>query len=291
MNDGDARDSARTRGGDVSIVAGPESAVRVWLSAGTQLASEEDGPWRAGARIPTEPWREASAGEREALMTAGAAEAGRTLVLFAPPPSLVAKWRALVGVSASAFGETARQVMGRTDYERVTEESISYLRGLTRYGARPLRFFVAETHAGRVSACWDSREFVGLHVDVRERTPLPECAFSPTRFCLNIGRHSRGFVFSDVTLLEMAGRLQHAGHEIPKDMPPQQVADRFMSVFDRYPMARVVLRPGEAYIAPTDNVIHDGFTRDVPVDACDLVVMAIGYFDSRLALASTGLLA
>jgi hypothetical protein len=38
------------------------------------------------------------------------------------------------------------------------------------------------------------------------------------------------------------------------------VGPAFMSRFPGYPIVRVRIGPGEAYIAPTDNVIHDAST-------------------------------
>jgi hypothetical protein len=37
----------------------------------------------------------------------------------------------------------------------------------------------------------------------------------------------------------------------------------FMSTFPDYPIVRLRLRPGEAYIAPTENVLHDGSSTGV----------------------------
>ena len=36
------------------------------------------------------------------------------------------------------------------------------------------------------------------------------------------------------------------------------IVDTFFKEFSSYPVIRIKLNPGEAYIAPTDNIIHDG---------------------------------
>jgi len=41
------------------------------------------------------------------------------------------------------------------------------------------------------------------------------------------------------------------------------IGKSFMSTFPNYPVVRVRLRPGEAYIAPTENILHDGSSAGV----------------------------
>jgi hypothetical protein len=36
------------------------------------------------------------------------------------------------------------------------------------------------------------------------------------------------------------------------------IARDFMRHYNDYPVVRVMIRPGEAYLAPTENIIHDG---------------------------------
>ena len=47
-----------------------------------------------------------------------------------------------------------------------------------------------------------------------------------------------------------------------------------MRAFPDYPVVRLTIRPGEAYIAPTENLIHDGST--LGMTSPDLALHMIG---------------
>ena len=271
--------------GDMSVLVASGVALDAAVSAGTRAAPDGVGPWRVGARAASPPWRALSRSECAWLCRQGVGAPGSTLALLKVPEALFDSWQVVAGDQGGSFEESAVRVMKHPRYEPVLQQTIDFLRRLTRYSARPLRAFVAETHPGRASVCWDAKEFQGLHVDVRDKTPVSECAYSPTRFCLNIGRHSRGFCFLGMSVAAMVQELRSGGVELDRGATPQEVADRFMATFDSSPVVRVTLRPGEAYLAPTDNVVHDGYTEAVPPGDCDLVVMAIGYFDVERAYA------
>jgi hypothetical protein len=43
----------------------------------------------------------------------------------------------------------------------------------------------------------------------------------------------------------------------------RSIGAAFMSAFPDYPIVRLRLQPGDAYIAPTENILHDGNSSDV----------------------------
>jgi hypothetical protein len=49
-----------------------------------------------------------------------------------------------------------------------------------------------------------------------------------------------------------------------------------MRQFPTYPVLRLRVKPGEAYIAPTDNLIHDG--SSVGKQFPDITIHNLGYF-------------
>ena len=42
---------------------------------------------------------------------------------------------------------------------------------------------------------------------------------------------------------------------------PTILGRKFLRVFDDYPITRIRVKPGDAYIAPTENIVHDGCTE------------------------------
>jgi hypothetical protein len=103
--------------------------------------------------------------------------------------------------------------------------------------------------------------FIGLHIDDLDELPIGIREQSTTRLCINLGEHSRYLLFVNVSALGMAQMLARddAGGSF-KTMRSTPLIHAFMNAFSEYPVVRLEVRPGEAYIAPTENMIHDGST-------------------------------
>lgn len=59
----------------------------------------------------------------------------------------------------------------------------------------------------------------------------------------------------------MAAILERANVRVERDV--RAIGAAFMSTFPEDPIVRLRLRPGEAYIAPTENILHDGSSAEV----------------------------
>lgn len=176
-----------------------------------------------------------------------------------------------------------------------------FLRTWTAYGARPQDVFLSGGRGGQATTCWSGGEsaWVGLHVDDWRNKPPSERAFSPNRLMLNAGTQPRHLVFMDRTVAAMAlelnrfrARLGQAPISL-RSGSPHDIGLEFMETFPEYPLLRLRLDPGEAYIAPTDNLVHDGSTFDMRGDRpADLVLCALGYIEpARIAPRDTSLTA
>ena len=114
----------------------------------------------------------------------------------------------------------------------------------------------------------------GLHVDNWDRLPLGERGRGRRQMCINLGADDRFFVFvrADVdTVVTALGRSFDR-------------AESYLGIgrelFARAPgasIARVRVRPGEMYVAPTDNLIHDGST--LGSTSPDITLNLRGHFD------------
>jgi hypothetical protein len=87
------------------------------------------------------------------------------------------------------------------------------------------------------------------------------------RICVNIGKDARYFLFLPIAVTEIADVM---ANEIRAGNVPEQDVSRigrmFMERFPQFPVVRCRLEPYEAYIAPTENLVHDGSTlgqRDI----------------------------
>ena len=95
---------------------------------------------------------------------------------------------------------------------------------------------------------------IGLHIDRWERRPLGTLASARNRVCLNLGPGSRYLVFAARDLQEIATRYNLTS----RDFFTTRHAQTYLREHPEVPVFRLRIEPGEAYIAPTESLIHDG---------------------------------
>lgn len=98
------------------------------------------------------------------------------------------------------------------------------------------------------------RKLIGLHVDWWERRSLMSVSLARNRVCLNMGPRPRWFVFAAIDLLETAARC---GID-PTISFTTSHAQAYLLQHPMTPIYRLRIEPGEAYVAPTERLIHDG---------------------------------
>ncbi|MGH9341124.1 MAG: hypothetical protein ACRD1R_16395 [Acidobacteriota bacterium] len=102
---------------------------------------------------------------------------------------------------------------------------------------------------------------IGLHIDRWDRLSVDELELSSNRVSINLGPVDRHFIFLNQTAASMAAMLKRANVHIARDV--LAIGRAFMSTLPDYPIVRLRLRPGEAYVAPTENILHDGSSAGV----------------------------
>jgi hypothetical protein len=93
---------------------------------------------------------------------------------------------------------------------------------------------------------------------------------------------ARYLLFIDLPLQIMDSMLQEAGvSETHSDMWMEKhvvspMGLVFMDVFPEYPVLRLRVEPGECYVAPTENMLHDAST--LGMRSWDLLASVFGRF-------------
>lgn len=100
---------------------------------------------------------------------------------------------------------------------------------------------------------------LGLHVDSQERVSVFERSRCAPLWLLNVGREPRQFMFLPYPLAAIAARVDALGLPAAR-MNATDVGRAFLAATPHAPIVRLTLRPGDAYIAPVQNLVHDGST-------------------------------
>jgi hypothetical protein len=226
----------------------------VTVSAGMALAVDEvigELPYVASAVVPVGPWRSLDERERELLFTSdpGGVATGRTVAVVRMPDELVARLRAVpLPAETTLAGAPIRTPEAAAAREQVAPALEPYVAREDRVlqGIRVQRgtLMTSTTHP-----FGDRLALTGMHLD---RWHVgPDGCTAHGQLAINLGVHDRYLLFVNIPAIELAPRIDD-----PRDSwltLPREVARRHAD----YPVVRVRVRPGEAYLAPTESVMHD----------------------------------
>ncbi len=119
--------------------------------------------------------------------------------------------------------------------------------------------------------------YIGLHLDSWYRHPLNERHLSPNRVCVNLGFQDRYLIFINLSLTQISEMI--ASNSQRNKTPSRHELDLlspFAELNAEYPVISISIKPGEAYIAPTENFFHDGST--LGNDCTDVQLTILGEF-------------
>jgi len=233
------------------------------------------------AVIPRQPWREPSNLEYELLhasQSAGEWNAANRIGLLKVPEAVLSPL-VRMGVESVTNAEQLQQISLLPEYGDA-------IRGLQAFVCQ----FSSQTNdvrvlgpflktAGLATTTYDNNGkcFVGLHLDSWDRLPLEKRDKARNRFCVNIGKGDRYLLYINLTLKQMLKSL--ISLNIPSensDFRSSHWGEEFMRRFPSYPVIKLRLAPHEAYIAPTENIVHDATTEGC--DYPDLSFTVLGHF-------------
>jgi hypothetical protein len=108
-------------------------------------------------------------------------------------------------------------------------------------------------------------KYLGLHIDSFDKDHPWKRRFSSNRICINLSTEDRYFVFINKTILSIVKEIQQLQPELilkETHLDISKLAYYFAICKPHYPVVRVKCPPGYAYIAPTENIIHDGSSEN-----------------------------
>lgn len=152
-----------------------------------------------------------------------------------------------------------------------------------RLATEPIHIGVAQGPGGRANTTINEETglHVGLHLDSFDRLPPEERRRGSNRLCVNLGEARRALQFVPIEASKMVSLLHAHGVDVPEEWPRREgrkldLARTFLATYPETPVFRLRLDPGEGYLAPTENLIHDGISEDARWP--DVTMTIRGYF-------------
>ncbi|MFT4114268.1 MAG: hypothetical protein QM649_15995 [Silvibacterium sp.] len=237
---------------------------RIQRSCGTEIASSHD--YYAEARVPSGPWGELTPKDRSILLKGYSPERrARTIRIVRPPDFIFDSFEELRTIAdAKGFDGVLQSVSAKTPAQSLRHfaECARDLYGLGLSGNAGVLGGVRVNPAGlrTVTTHPTQGRFVGMHVDNWSMVPLRSRHLAPIRICLNIGSEPRYFLFVGLTIQRIADTVRGLPG-FRSTLGCTDIGRLFLSHCPSYAVFRLKLMPGEAYIAPTEAIIHDGSTE------------------------------
>lgn len=168
--------------------------------------------------------------------------------------------KALCSEALCALTRIRAQKSHRTELEIVTNELVSniFKSNIFSGDVHAIGYVSTNDPLPTLTKNFGSSERVGLHVDDWTSEPIMHRGDSPNRLVINLGPDERFFLFVGVSIVYIAKiykRIYSTSCENSSDL-----CNWYLRNKKNIKVYAVKILPGEAYIAPTENCIHDAFT-------------------------------
>ncbi len=249
---------------------------RILLSQGADRVDILNGvPCRNPTYIAKKPWRKPIFEEIGILFACkNEISSFQSIGLIRIPENFANQFKRLGLENCKSYKEVSTITTG-DEYKQVLQDTISYYEkfGLVKNSSIPHNVYLGD--ANLVNNTFNQREktFIGLHLDSFERDSATRES-ARNRICINLGKEPRFLLFYNLQfdqIAEMCGM-----EKVGRNGNPYQVLYTFFDRFNSYPVIRIQINPYEAYIAPTENIIHDGSTEGTT--HLDVNIAIRGYF-------------
>lgn len=263
---------------------------RAWINPGTSQSIKESFPgiqYSENAFIPIELWRELNPVEQRLLYrnnSEGIVDKSNHIGIVYLPDSITAPLVDL-GVAFVQNTEDCHLLSQHPLYQEAIDCIVEYLLPLCSSKESLTIHHVGVNPSGLPTVTFNhaTNRFIGLHLDSWDGLPIENRYLSTNRICINLGFEDRFLLFVNLTLMDIfylsqidipASQMNSVWENRKQDIRDRyfsststfsqicliELRHDFLTKYPNYPVIKLRISPGEAYIAPTENMIHDGCT-------------------------------
>lgn len=264
---------------------------QLWLSAGT-IAAIDAVPDRdcycAGSFVPQAPWREPTLAERTLLWADEPPPREIGIAIVQVPAAILTTFIA-AGVGSAATVTDAKNRM-REGCQAAIAQLVDFFAPFCLGDEPPVINGMGARETGLWTSTLDRQRGCrnGLHTDNWDKLAPDQKHQATNRICVNLGCEDRYFLFINLPESALLDRLGTSSSEALSKPWKREATQAFMRQQPDYPVVKLRIAPGEAYIAPTENMIHDATTLEKR--QLDIKVMLRGQYQLYPSQASASTL-
>jgi len=260
----------------------PDGLDRVYINSGTVPYREQElqrvqfSNWdfvplfHDNAYVPVHDWRNLSAKEGNVLV-GNTKRCYNTITVGDTSPQLKELFEQLEITDLASREAVMDKVKSKSDVVKAMSETMQqFLRPLAQDMPFHFHCIAANLPNLEMVACDVSkltpgftvpeRKYIGLHNDGTKSMKIHTMHKKGNRITINLGKQPRIFYFINLTLLQAYKMLKNGLRDNSEDITIYNIAPLFFKTFPDYPVVKIIQKPYEFYIAPTDNCFHDGST-------------------------------
>src|SRR6266498_18647 len=242
------------------------SKERLFKSRGTKCANEktENGMYAKESFIPLTPWEPLNNKDVNILVDGEIDwEINNWIGIVVVPEVILDTFNPLRELIKYEKDMDLIKYKIKNHYSSLVNDVLQHLMRYTDRGPSDIHSAIVHPSTPDLLATTKDQDgnLIGMHIDSWYKNTISERDHAPNRMSINIGLEPRYLLFINQPLMNINRLL---AQEFPDDERRNGVGvglrTSFMENYPGYPVIRLEIRPGEAYIAPTENIIHDGCT-------------------------------
>ncbi len=238
-----------------------------------------------GAHFPLREWRSPKPDELKLLTKESKSCSPDSVTLTSIPHQEVTNYRSQIDVLLDESKGLTTRYYNKRLLTRVTECLANSLAARNKIELLSHRSTdIQITPPGGFGTAYDfsQNRFVGLHLDNHDRLDTTGRRTSFQVLGLNLGQQERYLHFLNLSVENMIEKLRHFGHNLHYSPSKISCLTRdFFNIFFDYPIIRIKLKPGCAYITTTQYVVHDGAPSNTNESGLDIALLVSGNFHSN----------
>ena len=254
---------------------------RIYISNGTRLIT--DAEYHPKAIVPGEPWRAISDDEITKVVSDECTNLKYqdSISLIEIPEQIISLLKDLNLADVDSYDTLNKLKISNA--EKYFEAMFSLDEYFEKFLVKDDGFDKLGVHIGKpnlASATVSGSKYVGLHIDYWDELSILETEKATNRVSINLGQQDRFLLFINLSLKQLYDKIGVDKKKEFRDYDTTSLTTDFFNSNPDYPVLKLRVRPFEAYIAPTENIIHDGSTQGNTLT--DITLTTRGHFNLSL---------
>lgn len=233
--------------------------------------------YQANSFKPKADWRPLTIAEQQHLLGSDPAlNYKKNVGLFQLPTNLQQLLHSLHLDDCETLNEAKKVITEKKAlFASINSELNAFIRHffLSESGVQPYIHGIFYNKPGLETIGSRNNNYTGLHIDNGHALKIDRMDEAPNRICINLGKEDRYLLFIPKTASEMLDFLDGQIDIDVNSYKEYQLVQNFLALNPDIPVIKLRQKPFEFYIAPTDNIIHDGCTIGMSVPDVSLVLI------------------